>query len=51
MLKRRIIAVVAGLALLLAVAGSAGVVADAFGLAVTSQSHACTTTGASGGGC
>lgn len=50
-MKRRIIAVITGLALLLAVAGSAGIAADTLGLAVTSQSHACNSTGASGGGC
>jgi hypothetical protein len=50
MLKRRIAAVVAGLALLLAVAGSAGIVADSQGLSVTSSAHACNPSGA-GGGC
>jgi len=51
MLKKRIIAVLTGLALLSAVAGSSGVVADSLGLAVTSQAHACNVGGASGGGC
>jgi hypothetical protein len=51
MLKKRIIAVVAGLALLAAIAGSAGIVADEMGLAVTSSAHACVASGSSGGGC
>ena len=50
MLKKRIIAVVMGLALLAAVAGSSGIVADSLGLSVTSQVHAC-EVGGSGGGC
>lgn len=51
MLKQRIITVLAGLALLLAVAGSAGGVADSLGLAVTPHAHACQNSGSSGGGC
>ena len=51
MLKRRILAVVAGLALLLAVAGSAGIVADSLGQSVTSPAYACPVGGSSGGGC
>jgi len=51
MLKRRMIAVLAGLALLLAVTGSTGIVADSFGLSVTSPAHACSTPSGSGGGC
>ena len=47
MLKKRLIAVVAGLALLAAVAGSSGLVADAMGLAWTPETHAC---GGGGGG-
>jgi hypothetical protein len=50
MLKKRIVAFVTGLALLLAVAGASGVVADSLGFAVTSSAHACTPSG-SGGGC
>ena len=50
MLKKRIIAVIAGLALLAAIAGSSGILADSLGLAVTSQVHACSVSG-SGGGC
>jgi hypothetical protein len=51
MLKKRIIAVVVGLALLAAVVGSSGIMADELGLAGTSPAHACNSTGTSGGGC
>ena len=51
MLKKRIIAVLTGLALLAAVVGSSGVVADSLGLSATSQVHACNATSGSGGGC
>ena len=50
MLKRRLIAVLAGLALLLAVAGVSSVVADSLGFDVTVPAHACSPSG-SGGGC
>ena len=51
MLKQRIIKVVVGLALLAAVAGSSGIVADSLGLTVTSPAHACNEPSGSGGGC
>jgi len=51
MFKQRIFKVIVGLALLAAVAGSAEVVADSLGLAVTPQTHACQNGGSSGGGC
>ena len=51
MVKQRMIKVLVGLALLLAVAGSTGIVADAVGLPVTSPAHACQGSGGSGGGC
>lgn len=51
MLKQRIMAVLAGLALLLTVAGSSGIVADSLGFAVTSPAHACQNGGSAGGGC
>lgn len=51
MLKQRIYKVIVGLALLAAVAGSTGIVADSLGLDVTSQAHACQGGGSSGGGC
>jgi len=41
MLKKRIIAVMAALALLLAVAGSTGIVADSLGQSVTTPAFAC----------
>jgi hypothetical protein len=50
MLKQRIFAVVAALALLIAVAGVSGVMADSLGLSITPQVHACNPHG-SGGGC
>jgi hypothetical protein len=50
MLKKRIVAVVTGLALLLAVAGVSGVAADSLGLDVTAPAHACNSS-SSGGGC
>lgn len=51
MLKQRLIVVIASIALLLAVAGVSGVVADSFGLAGTTAVHACNNAGSSGGGC
>ena len=51
MLRKRIITVIAGVALLMAVVGSTGIVADAFGLAVTPQTHACSGGSNGGGGC
>lgn len=51
MLKQRMIKVLVGLALLFALAGSAGIVADSQGLSVTSQVSACENSGGSGGGC
>jgi hypothetical protein len=51
MLKQRVIAVLVGLALLMAVAGSSGIVADSLGLSVTSPAHACHNGSSSGGGC
>jgi hypothetical protein len=57
MLKRRLIAVLTGIALMLAVASVSSIVADTLGLSVTSQAYACGSTschcngGGSGGGC
>ena len=51
MLKKRIIAVLTGLALLAAVAGSVGIVADEAGLSVTAPAHACGNPSTGGGGC
>ena len=51
MLKKRIIAVLAGFALLLAVTGSSGIVADSLGLPVTTPAYACPNGSGSGGGC
>ncbi len=51
MLKQRIIAVVAALALFVAAAGVSGVVADQLGFSVTPSAYACPASGGSGGGC
>lgn len=57
MLKQRLIAVLTGIALMMAVAGVSGVVADSLGLSVTSPAYACGSSGChcngsgSGGGC
>lgn len=51
MLKKRILSVITGLALLAAVAGSTGIVADSLGLAVTPHVSACNSSGSAGGGC
>jgi hypothetical protein len=51
MLKKRLIAVITGIALLLAVTGMSGVVADSLGLLVTAPVHACSPASGSGGGC
>lgn len=51
MLKQRFLAILAGLALLLAAVGSTGIVADSLGLTATTPAHACDVSGGSGGGC
>jgi hypothetical protein len=51
MLKQRVLAVLTGLALLMAVAGSSGVAVDWLGFEVVSPAHACNTGSATGGGC
>ncbi|MBN1993746.1 MAG: hypothetical protein JW953_13675 [Anaerolineae bacterium] len=51
MLKQRIIKLVIGLALLVAVAGGTGIVVDSLGASITSPAHACNSSGTSGGGC
>ena len=50
MFKQRLVAILTGIALLLAVAGVSGVVADSLGLSVTSPVSAC-GGGGSGGDC
>jgi len=50
MLKKHIITILAGIALMAAVVGAPGIVADSFGFSVTPHAHACTPHG-SGGGC
>ena len=51
MLKQRIINVVVAIALIAAVTGASGIVADALGLSGTSQAFACQEPASSGGGC
>lgn len=51
MLKKRIINLVIAAAIIAGVAGGTGIVADELGFAVTSQAHACASSGGSGGGC
>ena len=50
-MKQRLLAVLTGIALLVAVAGVSSVVADSLGLSVTSVAHACQNSSSSGGGC
>lgn len=51
MMKRRVFAIVAAVALLLATTGLSGIAADALGYALTSQAFACSSGSHSGGGC
>jgi hypothetical protein len=57
MLKKRIIAILTGIAITIAVAGVSGLVADSLGLSLISPVYACSTSpcncngGGSGGGC
>lgn len=51
LLKKRIVSVLAGLALLAAVAGSVGIVADEIGVPLTTPAHACSSPSSAGGGC
>ena len=50
-MKKRILSVLAGVALLVAVTGTSGILGDAFGWSFTPQAHACPATSGSGGGC
>ncbi len=49
--KKNIVKVFVTLSLLVALTGGTGVVADAFGLNLMGQAHACNSQGSSGGGC
>ena len=51
MLKERLIAVLLGVVMMVAVLGATGIVADELGLAVTPQVQACSGGGTSGGSC
>ena len=48
-MKRRIIALCTGIALLVAVTGATGIAADSLGLQLTPQAHACSNPSSSGG--
>lgn len=50
-LKKRILAVVTGLTLLAAVAGSSGIVGDWLGWPAATPAHACNDQSGAGGGC
>ncbi len=52
MFKKRFISFIVGIALLIAVTGASGIVADSLGLSVTPQAFACNgASGGSGGDC
>ena len=51
MLKNRIVNWVVAVAVLVAVTGGSGLVADQLGWAVTARAHACASSSSSGGGC
>ena len=48
-MKKRIITLIAGVALLVAVTGATRIVADWYGLSLTPVAHACENAGGSGG--
>ena len=51
MLKKYTVRLIVAIALLIAVTGSSGLVADSLGLDLTPAAHACQTSGNGGGGC
>ena len=51
LLKKRIYKVIVALALLVAVTGASGVVADSLGFDFTPQAHACSQGSGAGGSC
>ena len=51
MLKKYVVRFIVAVALLVAVTGSSGLVADSLGLDLTPAAHACQTAGSGGGGC
>jgi hypothetical protein len=51
MLRKRVISLIAAIAVLLSVAGTSGIVADSFALHLVSPAYACEATGSAGGGC
>ena len=48
-MKKRIVSVITGLALMVAVTGITGLIADVYGLPITATAHACESAGSSGG--
>ncbi len=51
LLKKRIYSLIVAVALLVAITGASGIVADSLGFDFTPQAHACSTGGGGGGGC
>ena len=51
MIKRKVVAVFVGVALLVTMFGTTGILADAVGFEVTQTAHACSGNGGGGGGC
>jgi hypothetical protein len=51
MLKRRVFALLTGIALLMVLMGASGVVADSLGLDLTPQAFACSNGSGGGGDC
>lgn len=50
MLKKKLFAVLLGIAILVAASGGGGILADAVGLDLTPTVNACVSSGSSGGG-
>jgi hypothetical protein len=51
MLRKRLISLIAGIIVMLAVTGVSGIVADSLALTVTPHAYACEASGSAGGGC
>ena len=51
MLKKRLFAIVTAVALMVAITGASGVVADQLGFEATPSAYACSNGGGGGGGC
>ena len=51
MLKKRILTAITAVALMVAITGASGVVADQLGFEMTPAAHACSSGGGGGGNC